>query len=183
MSDRPSLLRRWDETGVPLLLARLVMGVLFIYMAWDKIANPDVFLKLIREYQMLPLHPPILINSIAILLPWVETLCGILLILGVALRGVSVTLLVMLIGFTILVALRAIGIWQAESVPFCSIKFDCGCGAGVQYICYKIPENVVLCILSIGVILSRSRRFCLRGDLFQAFGIRAFPVETKTASD
>jgi uncharacterized membrane protein YphA (DoxX/SURF4 family) len=128
------------------------------------------------------LHPPLLINSIAILLPWVEMLCGVLLILGVALRGVSVTLLLMLIGFTIIVGLRAIGIWQAENVPFCSIKFDCGCGSGEEYVCVKLPENVGLCILAILVMLSRSRRFCLRGDLVRTADISAYPV-VETTSD
>ena len=182
MSDQPSLLRRCDATGVPLLLGRLVLGGLFIYMAWDKIANPDIFLKLIREYQMVPLHPPILINSIAILLPWVEMLCGVLLILGVALRGALLTLLVMLISFTVVVAWRAISIWQAEQVPFCSIKFDCGCGSGEQYICAKILENIGLCLLAVLLMLSRSRRFCLRGELFRTVDTTAFPV-TETASD
>jgi uncharacterized membrane protein YphA (DoxX/SURF4 family) len=176
MSDQPSLLQRMDRTGVPLLLARLVLGGLFMYMAWDKVTHPDVFLKLIREYEMLPLEPPILINSIAILLPWVELLCGILLILGVALRGVSITLLLMLVGFTAIVALRAIGIWQAEKVSFCSIKFDCGCGSGEQYICAKIPENIGLCLLSIVVMLSQSRRWCLRGDLLRRNDAVGTPV-------
>ena len=49
MSDSPGLLRRMDRTGVPLLLARLVLGGMFIYMGVDKIQNQVLFLKLIRQ--------------------------------------------------------------------------------------------------------------------------------------
>ena len=165
MTPEPTLLRRLDNTGIPLLLARLALGGLFVYMAWSKVVHPTDFMKLIREYHMVPESWPIVLNLIAAVLPWVEIMCGMLLIFGVALRGTSLMLLLMLIGFTIIVTLRAVGIHQTTGQPFCTIKFDCGCGAGEQYICAKIPENLGMCLLSIIILISRSRRWCLRGDL------------------
>jgi len=160
-----SALKRFDQTGVPLLLARLVLGGMFIYMGWAKIFDPVDFLKLIREYRMFPDGGFFLLNLTAVVLPWIEVLCGVLLILGVGLRGSALLLLVMLVGFTIVVAVRAIGIYQAQDIAFCAIKFDCGCGAGEQNICLKLPENVGLSLLALMVLVSRSQRFCLRREL------------------
>jgi uncharacterized membrane protein YphA (DoxX/SURF4 family) len=191
-----SLWRRVDAGGIPLLVCRVVLGVLFIVMGLAKtgtlkmavhaagieetalvqrladeedgivsLSDPVAFMKLIREYDMVPGNVPVLLNLLAAVLPWLEVMCGVLLLLGVALRGTAAFLLVMLVGFTAVVTLRAIGIYNAGEIPFCSIKFDCGCGAGKVFICAKIAENTTSALLSLYVLLSRSRRFCLRARL------------------
>ena len=167
MTSEPGLLRRIDRTGVPLLIARILLGALFIYMGIEKALNPGDFMKMVREYHMVPEHPPIMLNSIAAVLPWLEVFCGLLLIAGVALRGTALLLLAMLVGFTIVVALRALDIYHTGHLPFCAIKFDCGCGTGEEWICHKVPKNLGLCLLSVIILVSASRRFCLRGDLFR----------------
>ena len=125
MSEQPGLLRRLDQTGVPLVLGRLILGVMFLSMGLAKtgvlkmaltkadltgsapvmffvdrglieLSDPVDFLKLIREYEMVPESAPILLNSLAAVLPWVEVLCGLLLIVGVAVRGSALLLVVML---------------------------------------------------------------------------------------
>jgi hypothetical protein len=53
-------------------------------------------------------------------------------------------------------------------VPFCSIKFDCGCGSGEQYICRKLPENLGLILLSLFALFSKTDRFCLWRNLVPA---------------
>ncbi len=161
MSDQPGLLRRIDASGVPLLLARLILGALFIIMGWNKAVQPGEFLKLTRTYQMIPDSMPELLNLTAITLPWLEIFCGVLLIAGIALRGTALLLIGMLVFFTGAVIARAIGIYNAQDIAFCAIKFDCGCGSGEQYICHKVPENLGLLALSFVVLLSRSRRFAL----------------------
>ncbi len=167
MTAEPGLLRRLDRTGVPLVLARIALGVMFVYTGIEKAINPVDFLKMIHEYHMVPEQPPILLNSMAAVLPWLEVLCGLLLIAGVALRGTALLLLAMLVGFTGAVALRALHIYNAQDIAFCAIKFDCGCGTGEEWICEKIPKNLGLGLLSLIILLSASRRLCLRGDLFK----------------
>ena len=169
MTDQtqPGLLQRVNDTGIPLLITRLVLGGLFIYMGFGKAVAPTDFLKMVREYHMVPEQPPILLNLIAAALPWIEIWCGCLLIAGVALRGSALALLIMLVGFTIIVTLRALDIHNTQAIPFCEIEFDCGCGTGVEWICGKIPENIGLCVLSLIVLLSRSRKLCLWGDVFR----------------
>src|SRR5881392_4191009 len=64
------------------MLARWVLGGVFIYMGLSKALNPVEFLKLVRQYEMV--SNPILLNSIAAALPWFEVFCGVLLLSGVA---------------------------------------------------------------------------------------------------
>ncbi len=146
------------------ILARFSLGALFIYMGLNKALHPVEFLKLLREYDVL--HTPFLLNLVASTLPWFEAFCGALLILGAAVRGTSVMLLAMLIPFTVLVLLRALAMHEGSGLPFCAIKFDCGCGAGEVRICHKLAENILLATLSAGLIFSRRPRLCLRHSLF-----------------
>ena len=162
MSRPVGLLRRWDQTGVPFLVARVLLGVVFILMGAAKTSDPADFLKLIREYHMFPEQAYLLMNLTAVVLPWLEVVCGMLLLLGVATRGSALLLALLLLAFTVMVTARAIGIYHAGGIAFCAIKFDCGCGAGEQYICAKIPENTGLFLLSLLVLLSQAPRLRLR---------------------
>ena len=161
MQQSPSLLRRLDGTGVPLLLARLLIGGFFIYMGIVKIQDPVAFLKQVRLYEMLPESPPHLLNGTAILLPWLEVVCGLALVLGVYLRGAGTIIALMLVVFTPAIFLRAWGIHSTEGTPFLEIAFDCGCGTGAVIIWQKLLGNTGLLLGALVAVFSASRRFCL----------------------
>ena len=156
-----SFLRRADQSGIPLLLVRLVLGGLFVYMGAMKVADPVDFLRLIRAYGMAPEAPPYLLNSIAIVLPWLEVVCGIALLLGLWVRGAAALIVIMLLLFTPVVLIRALQIYSAEGTPFFKIAFDCGCGTGVEIIWIKLFKNTGLLLLGVLALLSRSSRFGL----------------------
>lgn len=158
---QPGVLRKLDSTGIPLLLARLAVGGMFVYLGAQKVQDPQAFLKAVKAFDILPLQPPTLINSVAVLLPWIEVVAGLAVLLGVSLRGAGATLFVSLLVFTPAVALRALGIYETSDIAFCAIKFDCGCGTGEVYICKKLLENTLLTLGSIVLFTSGSRRFCL----------------------
>ena len=68
------------------VLARWWLGCVFIYMGLNKaLPHPEYFLKLVRQYDMVT--SPLLLNSIGAALPWFEVFCGLLLLVGVAVRG------------------------------------------------------------------------------------------------
>lgn len=162
------IVRRVDDTGIPLLLARLLVGGLFAYLAVMKLAQPPEFLKQLLEYEVLRLAPPIP-NVTAVVVPWLELLCALAVILGIFLRGAAVMLLGMLLLFLPLLVLRAWGLYTApgsEFASFCDVKFDCGCGTGVVYICSKLAENTALKVGAVVILLSRSRWLCLENVLF-----------------
>jgi uncharacterized membrane protein YphA (DoxX/SURF4 family) len=80
----------------------------------------------------------LVLNSIAVALPWFEVFCGLLLLAGIAVRGSALILLLMLIPFSLIVLHRALAIREASAIAFCAIQFDCGCGAGEVNICHKL---------------------------------------------
>jgi hypothetical protein len=139
------------------------MGGLFIYMGMSKALHPVEFLKLVREYHLV--QSPLLLNLIAAALPWFEVFCGVLLVAGIAVRGSALMLIAMLVPFTLLVFRRALAIQAALAIPFCAVKFDCGCGTGEVFICPKLLENFVLLLLSIWLLAGQGRRLCVRYGL------------------
>ena len=159
---QPALWTRIDQSGLPLLLARLIVGVTFIWMGISKAADPVTFLKLIRQYEMLPESPPYFLNGTAVILPWVEILCGLALVLGIAVRGAALMAALMLCVFTPAIFLRALTIRQETGMSFFAIAFDCGCGGGETIIWKKLLENLALLGLSVVALVSRSRKFCLQ---------------------
>jgi uncharacterized membrane protein YphA (DoxX/SURF4 family) len=162
------------------VIARWALAGLFIYMGLSKALHPVEFLKQVRQYDLL--HNPLALNLVASILPWVEVLCGVLLALGVAVRGVALVLVAMLIPFTLMVLFRALRVQEASHLAFCAIKFDCGCGAGEVLICRKLAENVLLTAISIGLIFWRDHRLSLRPTLLnQASVPKAHVSETEAA--
>lgn len=162
MARSKSLVQRYDEAAVPLsLLVRLSLGGLFIYMGVNKIADPVAFLKQIRLFDMLPETPPYFLNGTAIVLPWLEVICGVLLILGIVRRGAAAWLAIMLCVFTPAIFLRAMAIHETAGTPFFQIVFDCGCGGGPVTIWIKLLENTGLLVVALLTLFSRSDRWSL----------------------
>jgi uncharacterized membrane protein YphA (DoxX/SURF4 family) len=123
------------------------------------------FIKLVRQYDLV--DTPFLLNSIAAALPWFEVFCGLLLVLGVAVRGVALALIGLLVPFTALVWHRALILQSAKLIPFCAVKFDCGCGTGEVFICVKLMENFGLILLALWVLFGRGRAWAARYAIFK----------------
>jgi uncharacterized membrane protein YphA (DoxX/SURF4 family) len=145
------------------VVARWLIGALFIYMGLKKAMDPVHFLKLVRQYDLV--QSPALLNAIGAGLPWFEAFCGVLLLTGVAVRGTALALVAMLVPFTWLVLRRALELQAQKGLSFCAVKFDCGCGAGEVYICGKLGENIVLTLLSCWLLAAKSRAWCARHTL------------------
>src|SRR5438094_10194429 len=88
------------------LLARCLLGAVFIYMGLNKALHPVEFLKLVRQYNVTDHY--LLLNLVASALPWFEIFCGLLLVLGIAVRGTALLLVAMLVPFTIVIVQRAL---------------------------------------------------------------------------
>jgi uncharacterized membrane protein YphA (DoxX/SURF4 family) len=147
------------------VLARWLLGAVFLYMGLSKALHPVDFLKLLRQYDLV--QSSLLLNSLAATLPWFEVFCGLLLLAGVAVRGTALALLFMLAPFTVLVLHRALLLQSALAIPFCAVKFDCGCGNGTEFICRKLLQNFLLILLSGWLLFGRGRQFSLRFNLIK----------------
>ncbi len=155
------------------VLARWVLGALFVYMGMKKALNPAEFLNLVRQYDMV--SSPFLLNSIAAALPWFEVFCGLLLLAGVAVRGTAVVLVAMLVPFTLLILKRALAVAAAQGLAFCMVKFDCGCGSGEVLICHKLLVNCLLTFLACWLIAGAGRKLSMR------FSLVPSPVSTQVS--
>jgi len=82
---------------------RIVLGVVFLYASVDKIIHPDNFARDIQNWQLLP---EVLVNLSAVLLPWVEFLCGLLLLSGQWVRSSSLLLAGLLFIFIVAVSIN-----------------------------------------------------------------------------
>lgn len=99
----------WTE-----LAARVLLGGIFVYGSYHKIALPAEFAKIIYGYQMLPAFS---INLIAIVLPFLEFFAGIALISGIYPRSAAMVINAMLLGFILAITVNLIR----------GVEFDCGC--------------------------------------------------------
>jgi uncharacterized membrane protein YphA (DoxX/SURF4 family) len=133
-----------------LVPARWILGAILLWLGLAKALDPVGFMKLVREYQVV--GPPLL-TVIPALLPWFEVYCGLLLLCGIAVRGAAVVAGGLLAAFSLLILQRAWGIHEAQSIAFCAIRFDCGCGGGAVNICFKLFQNILLLGLSALVVL------------------------------
>ena len=97
------------------IILRVILGGIFIYVAVNKMINPEEFAKAIKNYEMLPLQ---VINIIAIILPYLEFLAGLFLLFGIYKKGSSAILIITLIVFII----------ALSSAYARGLNIDCGCG-------------------------------------------------------
>ena len=160
------------------VLARWLLGAVFLYMGLNKALHPVEFLKMVRQYDLV--QSSLLLNSIAAALPWFEIFCGLLLLAGVAVRGTAVMLIVMLVPFTVVVFRRAVALQSALSIPFCAVKFDCGCGTGEVFICRKLVENFLFIVFSGWLLAGYGRKLCLRHTLMSRPAKTSLPEEGRS---
>ncbi len=150
------------------VLARWLLGAAFLYLGLNKALHPVEFLKLMRQYDML--DSPWMLNSAAAVLPWFEVFCGLLLLAGIAVRGTALMLILMLVPFTVLVFRRALALESALAIPFCAVKFDCGCGTGEVFICRKLLENFLFIVFSGWLLAGAGKKYCLRHAMIKSGG-------------
>jgi len=122
--------------------ARLILGVVFIYASLEKIQNPGGFAQAIYNYRMLPES---LINIMAIVLPWMELVAGILIIIGVFVRGSALLIGVMLVVFII----------ALSSALIQGLDISCGCftlEGGRTVAATTLIEDILL-MICVGIAL------------------------------
>jgi putative oxidoreductase len=133
------------------LIARLVLGGVFLVAAIDKIAVPDAFAKSINNYHIVPTY---LVNISALLLPWLELLCSIFLITGIRVKASALITSGMLVVFIVAII----------SAMMRGLDINCGCfsqaGVAPTKVGWgKVAEDVGLLVLGIALIISNGNTF------------------------
>ncbi len=121
------------------LAVRVVLGAVFMYASFDKMANPEVFAAIIDNYHILPYQ---LVNALAIFLPWVEFITGLLLITGKWVKGSLLIYNVLLVIFIIALSQALIR----------GLDISCGCfsvnPSSTSEVWLRIAEDLVLLFFS-----------------------------------
>lgn len=96
------------------LAARIVVGLVFLLYGLDKITHPDDFARAIANYRLLPEG---LVNLVAVTLPWVECVCGLLLLAGQWVRSAALVSAFLLGVFVVAVSITLVR----------GLDINCGC--------------------------------------------------------
>jgi putative oxidoreductase len=120
--------------------ARVVMGALFVYASATKF-DPAKFAQEVANYRLLP---EALVNFVAISLPYVELVAGVMLLLGLRIRAAALVIMWCLLGFIG-------GMSYAWSK---GIDIECGCfGKGTRIGFRAIAEDVGMFALALEAFL------------------------------
>ena len=112
--DKDQHTASWLTHPITAFVLRIVLGCIFIYASLDKINHPDLFAEAVYNYQLLP---EMAVNLVAISLPWLELLSGILLVLGLWMGGS-----ILILSGLMVVFIGALGINLARG-----LDVHCGC--------------------------------------------------------
>jgi uncharacterized membrane protein YphA (DoxX/SURF4 family) len=134
------------------LIARLIIGLMFIIASIEKIADPSAFAKSITNYKIVSGTVALIIATI---LPWMELLCGLAIVFGIFLRGSSLLVSIMLVVFTL-------GIISAL---LRGLDISCGCftqdPSAAKIGWQAIGENALSVAVAIFLFCSNGTRFSL----------------------
>ncbi|MBI3579255.1 MAG: DoxX family membrane protein [Ignavibacteriales bacterium] len=134
------------------LLTRVLLGVLFIVISIEKIADTAAFTNSIANYKILS---PVLASLVATVLPWIELLCGLCILFGILTRGSSLLMALMLFVFTVVVLTALLR----------GLDISCGCftqdpqAGKIGWM--KVAQNLSLFFLSIFLFYSNNNKLTL----------------------
>ena len=133
-------------------LIRIILGMLFLYAAIDKIIYPARFAEVIYHYKILPIP---FINFFAIIIPWIEIGVGLSLIFNQYAE----------IGSLILVLLTTVFVIMIASAMMRGLNIECGCfslDSKSSYVGWKrILEDLVMIAGGLLVFWESKRRHLL----------------------
>ena len=129
---------------------RWILGITFIYASYYKILSPMDFAKMVYGYN---LFPEVLINLIAIVLPFVELISGLSLLLGIYPRSAALIINGLLLAFILILTINIIR----------GHEFDCGCFSAKETGSPKmmVARDVIYLIMGLQVFLFNGvRKVC-----------------------
>ncbi len=137
------------------LAARWILGLTFIYASLHKILSPADFAKIVYGYNLFPM---VLINLIAIILPFMELITGLALIFGIYPRSAAIIINGLLLTYIVALSINLVR----------GHEFHCGCFSSGEGGHTEIPEmtivrDIIYFILGLQVILfSGIRRISIK---------------------
>lgn len=123
-------------------IVRIALGTVFIYAGALKATTVVAFAGNIAAYQLLPYTANYLVAAV---LPWLEIICGLLLIVGMRVRAAS----------ALIILLNAVFIVALSAALVRGLDIDCGCfkqgGVGKTSAWQALLRDLVLLAMAITV--------------------------------
>jgi len=119
-----------------------MVAVVFIYAGLVKIINPAAFAEQVDNYRLLPYF---MVTLVAVILPWLELFCGLLLLFGRWLPGA--TMVLMLLNVIFLIAIISVLARGLDISCGCFSTGDEGARIGTQ----KLIEDLLLLAANLAI--------------------------------
>ena len=144
------LVKRIVKSEYLAFVLRLFIGVMFLYASTTKIAYPAEFAKNVEVFRLAPYW---MVNAVAVLLPWLELICGLFLVIGLGTRAAAAVVGVLLASFTIGIAINVM-----RDAPI-----SCGCfdSVGEEISWWYVLRDSILVLLTVQIFYF-DRIFLLR---------------------
>lgn len=159
-----SYVRRIVMSKYTALVLRICVGCFFIYASMSKIPYPAQFAEATANYRLVPYW---LLNLGAVILPWVEFVCGLFLVIGFMSRASAILIGLMIILFNSMLLINMY--WGAP--------ITCGCydTVGEPIGWKKIIENAVMLIFTVQIYYFDRLFILRRGGLTDPAKVRVTP--------
>lgn len=134
--------------GGLVLLARLILGGLFIFAGVIKVTDVQGFAFSVKAFEIVPAQAEHLIKMLAFVLPWTELVIGVCLVLGLWTRAAALLLSAILLAF----------VGGIISVVVRDLNVTCGCFGKYEIPCQgpigvcHIARNAVLMLIALFVV-------------------------------
>ena len=122
------------------LVLRVYIGSIFITAAMAKLPYPAEFVEALAAYLIAPY---VFVNFAAVVMPWVELICGLFLIMGLMTRATASIIALMLGAFTVAVIINL----------FRGTPISCGCfdTVGEEISWWTIARDVSWVLLTLQI--------------------------------
>ena len=147
---------------------QIALGAIFVVAALPKITDPPSFAHMIYNYKIIPWA---LINPMALIMPWIELLCGLALILGIW-TGTARTIIGALL-LTFIIAI-SINLLRGNAI-------DCGCfdvRAANKTVDERLADMRLVILRDVGMLLMVGQLWLASHQLKDDDAVRAadFPA-------
>jgi len=133
---------------------QFVLAAVFVVAGFGKIADPPGFAHEIHNYALVP---GVAINAMALVLPWIEIVCGLALFIGIARRSAARILGVLLVVFILALSINLIRGRPVDCGCFGTSKVEKTQAQRLTDMKWAIGRDVLFLLL-VGQVLASTRR-------------------------